>query len=231
MARDVFAALTAEFGEKKSRQMGIKTVSCAGSLLLGLGTLVLGVATLSVFTCANALYTFGTAFAKSCALAGLFAGRSQQEQFRYYKLSGLVLVLASVMYIIYSVRQLVFPENISVHMYAALGIATLSFTEITLNIIGVVRERKNHAPLFHALKMIDLASSLISLVLTQAALLSFASTQVQAHPQANAAIGVLMGAAAVVLGFLMIARIHKLQRCYPDPQEEENGKDPCIGRQ
>jgi len=99
-------------------------------------------------------------------------------------------------------------------MYVGIGIATVTFTEVGLNIRGVILTRHNHTLLFHAIKMINLSASFIALVLTQTALLSFTEIEsdVLEIAKANGAIGIMMGILATVIGIYMICRIVKLKK-------------------
>lgn len=199
-------------GKSAGRSLHITTAACLSNVVLGTGKLVVGVCTLSLFTCVCALYTFGIVTAKCFALAGIVKEENTKQQYRCYKISGLILILASTMYIVYSMGLFLSPVNSSYHMYAALLIATFTFAELFFNIKGVITERHNPSPLIHAIKMINLASSMVCLVLTQAAILSFADTQVSSHSSVNGFMGILMGSAAALLGIYMIIRITRIQR-------------------
>lgn len=110
-------------------------------------------------------YTFGIVIAKACALKGLVKGKVPGEQNHYYKLSGIILIVASVLYVVYSTRLLWHPMVSHYDKYIGLGIATFAFTELGLNIRGVIVERHNHTLLFHAIRMINLAATLIGCVM------------------------------------------------------------------
>lgn len=200
-------------GNKRSkRSLKVTGAACIANTFVGIGKLVMGILSLSLSTCVSAFYTFGMVFAKSCAIAGIFKATNKKEQYRYYVLSGIILIAVSVFYILYSVRLFFYPETASYHMYVGMGIATFTFTELALNIRGVIIERHNHTPLIHAIKMINLASSLICLALTQTALLSFADTKSPVvQSQANGLIGVIMGCVATIIGVAMIIRIKLIQ--------------------
>ncbi|MGN0607144.1 MAG: hypothetical protein ACI4JM_11540 [Oscillospiraceae bacterium] len=109
------------------------------------------------------------------------------------------------------------PPTAVYHKYIALGIAAVTFTEIVINIRGVIIESKSSSPLFHALKMINLASSLISLVLVQNAILSFKHFEDEVSEKklaqmSSGLIGIFMGSIAAVLGIIMIIRINRMQK-------------------
>ena len=202
-------AITKRLGQRVSFSLQTTSAAVVGNVFVGIGKLALGIFSLSFFTCVSALYTFGMVVAKCCALAGIFKSKSENEQYRYYTLSGIILIVTSLLYIAYSVRLFFHPTTSIYHMYIALAIAAFTFTEIAINIRGVIVERHNNTPLIHAIKVLSLASSLICLSLTQAAILSFASTEVDTHPAANGLIGLFTGALATGLGIFMVVRARK----------------------
>lgn len=201
-----------------ARALHLAGVSGAGNIFLGLGKILSGLLSLSVFVCVNGGYTLGMVVARYCALAGVIRAKDVREQYRYYRWAGKILILSSLLYMVYSGWAYFHPKYIAYHMYVALAIATVTFVEIGLNIRGVVVNRKNKTPLLHALKTINLAASLISLVLTQSAILSFAQGGYH-DPSANALLGILMGACAALLGVFMLWRIKRIEA----KNQQENG--------
>lgn len=79
----------------------------------------------------------------------------------------------------------------------------------------------------HALKTINLAASLISLVLTQSAILSIAQGGYH-NPSSNALLGLLAGSGAALLGIFMRWRIGQIE-AKTNRNEEEETSDPDLG--
>lgn len=185
--------------------------SCICNFFLGTGKLVLGLISLSFFTCVSAFYTYGMVLARICALKGM--GKTREKQLLHYRLTGMILIMASLLYTFYSTRMLRYPEPPHYDKYVGLAIATFTFTEIGLSIRGVVIERKNKEPLYHALKMVNLAASMISLVLTQTALLSFTHQgEIGYNPSfSNGVMGLLMGGISTLTGIFMLIRVKKMR--------------------
>lgn len=115
--------------------------------------------------------------------------------------------MSSLLYVLYSVHLFRHPITGIYHMYVALAIAVFTFIEIAVNIRGVIVYRHDHPPL---IKMISLASSLICLVLTQSAILSFAEPGSPGVSQYTAFTSVSMGGIAAFLGILMIRRLRRV---------------------
>lgn len=199
-------------GRPVGRSLHLTGAACAGNALVGLGKLIVGIVSLSPFACASALYTFGMVTAKSYVLAGVVREEGAGDQRGRYRRAGLILIGVSLLYMLYSARLFFYPANSAYPMSVALAIAAFTFTELTLNLRGVIIERKNHTLLVHAVKMLNLASSLICLVLTQTAILSISSDRMESHSAANGLIGVIMGGAAALLGAAMVLRVGRIQK-------------------
>ena len=202
-------AIHRAYGASASRTLHLAGISGVCSILLGLGKIVSGVLSLSVFVCINGLYTLGMVLARYCALAGAIRTQDPHQQYVYYRRSGKILIAASLLYISYSAWSFFHPKWVSYHMYVALAIATFTFTEIGMNLYGMIANRKNRTPLLHAIKTINLAASLVSLVVTQSAILAFAGQGY--NPAVNALMGMFSGTCAVLLGGFMLWRIERIQ--------------------
>lgn len=207
--RDSSRKIREQYNPAASRSLHLAGMSGAANLLFGLCKIISGALSLSIFVCVNGCYTLGMVMARYCALAGVLKGKDRKTQYRHYQWAGIILIIASLLYMSYSGWLYFHPKQVAYHEYIALAIATVTFTEIGLNLRGVLLFRKSATPLLHAIKTINLASSLISLVLTQSAILSFAE-EGQHDPAWNAILGVLMGGCAILLGLYMLSRIKRM---------------------
>ena len=200
-----------EHNRSDSRSLHITGATGIFSILLGLGKIISGIVSLSVFACMNGCYTLGMALARYCALVGLLQKDkdAKRNSYFYYRLSGIVMVAASLLYVAYSLWTIWHPKTVYYGEIIAITIATIAFAEIGMNLRGVLKYRKAKLPVLHCLKTISLGTSLISLVLTQAAILAFAD-DVQ-NPSVNGLLGSIMGGVAALLGIYMIWRISKME--------------------
>lgn len=203
--------IQAEYPAATSRMLHLAGASSTVNLLLGLGKLLFGALSLSAFVCASGLYTLGMVLTRYCALTGVVRGKDASTQHHYYRCSGVMLVFTSLAYMVYSGWLYFHAKEVAYHEYIAMAIATFTFAEIGLNIRGVVLYRTDKSLLLHAIKTINLAASLISLVLTQSALLSFAEEGGH-DPAVNALLGLVMGGCAALLGIYMIWRVGRIKQ-------------------
>ena len=213
-AKDTSDLFTKLYGSKLGRSLHITGATATASTLIAMGKLIIGIMSLSLFTCVNAFYSFGMIGAKGIALTGIRKAQDRNKQYVYYFWSGAILIISSIVYMSYSIRLFFSPISSAYHSYVAIGIAAVTFTEIGLNIRGVTITRHNQTLLIHAIKMINLSGSLISLVLTQTALLSFTKNEADLLEisKANGEMGLLMGMVATLIGIYMICRVKKLKK-------------------
>lgn len=186
-------------------------VSIAVNAVMAISKIVIGILTFSLFMCVNAFYNIGIGLAKYQSLTGIKKTEHKDQQYSYCAIVGTILLITSVVYIIYSLRlfagaKLVFKYPMEV----GIAIATFTFVEIGMNIKGTISARKHPMPLISAIKQINLASSLICLVLTQTALMSFAH-----DGDSSVAVGitgVLFGTSASIIGIVLIIRMSRIKK-------------------
>ena len=178
-----------------SQTIRFTALNCLGSLILGFGKLLLGWTASSFFTCVSALYTFGMTAARITLINGAQENADIRKRIR---ISACLLIVSSLFYGLTSIRFYLIPETDVWPLSPALAIAAFTFAELALNIKGSWQTRRRREPLSHALKIINLASSLACLVLTQKVLLSLSDPL--SHSAANGFFGMLMGGTAMLLG-------------------------------
>lgn len=119
------------------RMVRFAKASVVANALLAIGKICVGIFTPSLFVCVNALYNVGIGLAKHYCLLGIDKSEDDKQQYKYYRIVGVIILLASLVYMIYSVRM--FVGHKSSYQYSddiAVAIAAFTFTEITVNAIG-----------------------------------------------------------------------------------------------
>lgn len=115
---------------------------------------------------------------------------------------GVFVILASIIFVMYSVWIIVFHKMVNYNLYTALMIATITFYDIGYSIYGIRRSIKNNNNQNKLLMLVKLATALISLELTQAALLSFTRNNID-NSLYNGIIGIVMGFCSFVIGIII----------------------------
>ena len=122
--------------------------------------------------------------------------------------SGLLVIVASAVYLGYSVYIFLFGSSASYHMYIGIGIAAVTTYEIVVAICGILKAKKRKDVYTEMLRYINLASALISVSLTQTAILSF--TNEGDMSRAYAIGDAIFGFLALLVGVGMLLRANQL---------------------
>ncbi|MFT4214609.1 MAG: hypothetical protein QM622_07520 [Microbacterium sp.] len=183
-------------------------------LLMAGGKGALMIVSPSLFILANVVFTLGLAGVKLIVvLADRQLRRTGDEAVlkRAYRLSGRILLLLSLAYAALCL-PLVFGEGRTERYTSevAIAIATVTFVELGFSLHGFASSRRRGDLLMEAVKLSNLAASLIFLVLTQTALLSM--TSASDHSRYNGICGIVMGAGAALISLrLMLRRVPQVR--------------------
>lgn len=189
-------------------------LSVAVNAILAMGKIGMGIYSLSVFLCINGLYNIGIGFAKATSIKWYLDRKKapdehRKDEYRVYFIIGMIILAASILYMAYCIRLLMGNHsNIKYSDIVAITIATFTFTEVGMAVHGIVTTRKNREPIMEAVKLTNFAASLISLVLTEAALLSFTY-------EGNSSVycgitGIIFGGVAAMTGLYMMVHITRI---------------------
>lgn len=163
-----------------------------------------GIISFSFFFCISALYSLIIAYAKYNALAGI-STKDEKEQNKHYFSIGLTILTSGIIYIIYSTRMFtgvtIFPQ-LSIEI--AITIAAYTFLGLILNIRSYIISRKIKNLISQAIRLTNLSSSFICLVLTQISIMSVAY-QGDAS-LANGLSGIVFGSLVILIGIFMITK-------------------------
>jgi len=184
----------------KSKKLVFIRVSILKDTLLVAGKSIISIISFSFFMFANALYSAGMGIARSIAVK--MHTQDRKKQIESYRIVGIIILFASICYVLYSVR-LFFGGKVGTYsMTIALVIALYTFVEFGINIKEAFRLRKSKALEAKALRAVSFSSTLICFVLTQTAIMSVASEGDNSF--ANALSGVVFGGLAALCGLFVI---------------------------
>lgn len=208
LLKSASSAIRKQNNRKTARSLHISGTTGIFNVFIGLFKLVSGILVLSIFICMNAGYTLGMAIARYFALAGELNTDKQKELKMYYS-SATLMLIASILYVLYSIYSIWHPQIVHYNKSISILIATITFTEIGWNISRIIYYRHDHSSAIQLIKIINLATSIISLELTQAALLGMKGSH---NPAYNGFLGSLLGLIAIVLSGLVFWKINNLRR-------------------
>ena len=160
----------------------------------------ISIASVSFFMFVNALYSAGMGIARFIAVK--MHKQDLKTQIKSYRYVGIIILASSFCYVLYSIRLFFGGSTGNYSMYIALIIAVYTFVEFSINIREAIRLRKSKSLEAKALRAISLSSTLLCFVLTQTAIMSFASEDNNSFH--NAIAGLVFGGLAALVGLYII---------------------------
>jgi len=184
----------------KSKKLVFTRVSILKDVFLVAGKSIISIVSLSFFMFTNALFSAGMGIARFIAVKMHTQDRS--GQIASYRHVGIIISAASICYVVYSARLFFGGKSGTYSMSIALVIALYTFVEFGINIKEAFRLRKSRALEAKALRAISFSATLLCFVLTQTAIMSFASEGDNSF--SNALSGVVFGGLAALTGLRVI---------------------------
>lgn len=173
--------------------------------LIGVGKIIMALLSHSWLVFIHAVYNIIKASAKHYAL------KERKEHYSTMFYSGLLVIAASTIYLVYSIYIYAFGSTASYHMYIAIGIAAVTTYELTVAIHGLRKAKRTDESQKETVEYVNLASALISVSLTQTAILSY--TNKGADMSKAYAIGdAVFGFLALTVGLFMLLRANHLEK-------------------
>lgn len=187
---------------KQNKTVWVTRISIRKDIILVLGKLMFSIFTVSFFLFVNALYTAGMGVARFIAL--YYSKKEWKEQIRGYFLIGIGILVGGSSYVIYSLRLFFNEKTTTYPMVVALIIAMYTFWELFVVIKNYIKARMINDILSEELKLIGLSSTLICLVLTQVAIMSFSYDGDASFY--NGLSGIVFGSLSALVGVYMMIR-------------------------
>lgn len=176
----------------KQKYEKFKPYMYIGNLIVFLIKVILFFITLSWILLISSFYNLGIGLARK----KVFSKNNN------YISIGIFVSLASLFFILYSIWIIVDHKIVNYNLYVGILIATVTFYDIGHSIYGIVKSIKHNNSQNNLLMLVNLATGIISLELTQAALLSFTQIGVD-NSLHNGLLGIVVGVCAFLIGILI----------------------------
>ena len=176
----------------------IKPFTFLNSFGMGLLKIIVAGITRSKGLFISSFYNFFVSITKRKALK-----KDEKSGYKKYSMIGVLIIIASILFINYSIAVMQLHLTSSYHMYVALLISAITFTDIVLAIIGIVSAKKQEDLQKEMQKYVNLSTALISLSLTQTAILSFTNVG-EDLSKWNGIVGMVFGSLTCIIGMYMV---------------------------
>ena len=171
----------------------------------------------NLFLLANVLFSLGVGVAKALAVRSYRRARSSEhaaapsavEQYRAAARIGMVLTASAALYVGLCLPLLLGTTvSVAFEPLVAEILALIAFVELGFAITAAIRMRRSKQPLVRSIRVVNVGSGLVLLVLAQAAILSFATT---VESSWGVGISALLFGGATLLGGVSLV-IHSSRR-------------------
>ena len=193
------------------KYISFRKISTSLNAILGLIKIILAIFSNSILLFIYSFYNISMSIAKRTSVR-----EKQKYEYENFYFCGIIVLISSISYVLYSDYIYFNGSNAEYHMYIAIGIATLAFYNITAAIIGLIRAKKRKDIKNQTIKLTNLASSFISMSLTQTAILSF--TTKSDMSKYNAIGGIIFGMLSAIVGIYMIIYTIRIKSKEPEAE-------------
>lgn len=157
--------------DKTKRIKFITFLTMIYNFIWSVAKIIFGVFSTMFFFCLSGVMTLLIGFIKK-----IFYNNIEHDSFKIkYKKSQIInilLIIIGILFIVYMLKLIFFPESSSYSLIASITIAAFSFGELGVSIYNIVQARKSKDILLTNLRNCNFASALFAIVLTQTAILS-----------------------------------------------------------
>lgn len=174
-----------------------KKVITSTNSIVGIFKIILAIISNSLLLFIYSFYNVSMSIAKRTSVR-----EKQNHKYENFYFCGIIVLVSSISYILYSDYIYFNGSNSEYNLYVSIGIATLAFYHITMAIIGLIKAKKRKDLKTKTINLTNLASSFISMSMTQTALISVKSNDDMS--KYNAIGGILFGILALIVGIYMI---------------------------
>lgn len=206
--------------KKEERVMFFLIFTTIGNILIALFKFILSLILPSLWFFVNAIFMLVLSFARILSIMDyskikLIQNKEEIKEIGYknYLNNGILLIVLGIMYFFVNVYIYYKGTNTTMHEYVTYLVALVAFWSIGSATYGMIKYKRNHAPILKAVNLTNFANALTSIMLTQIVLLdTYADANVYNSNLMNGLTGMGIGIIIVILGLYMIIGINKMRR-------------------
>ncbi len=170
----------------------------------------------SYFLVVSSFYSLGIGLTLQLFFRGVNQSKLvQTKEKKYVILIYMGLLISSIIYSFYMIRLFYIEvTEFNYGMLVSLGIAVVSFVELGIAIRGLVKSYHLRDSLLTARKTVTLTNAMVALVVTQSAIMTFATNDGSSYQMYSAISGISVGIMAILISSIMLVR-HLLMKHTP----------------
>ena len=180
--------------------------------------LILTIITPSIWLLSNCIFYILIALARYLSVKSYLKIRTEQDESLKYDVSsknyfynGLLLIFSGVAYFVISIIMYYRETETIFTGLTVYTVATIAFWNLGISIYGLVKYKRKQSPIIRATKIINYASSMISIVTTQVVLLNEFGNGAR-YNEYNALTGMIVSLVIIIMGAYMAINIKSERR-------------------
>ena len=205
--------------KKEDRVMFFLIFTTIGNMFIAIVKLVLSLTLPSLWFFINAIFMIILSFARFFSIKDYSKTKLTQDKeeiqkigYKNYLNNGILLIILGIMYFFVNVYIYYKGTHTTMHEYLTYLVALVAFWSIGSAIYGMIKYKRNYAPLLKAVKLTNFANALTSIMLTQIVLLdTYANTEIYNSNLMNGLTGMGIGIIIIILGLYMIIGINRVK--------------------
>lgn len=206
--------------KKEERVMFFLIFTTIGNILIAILKFILSLILPSLWFFINAIFMLVLSFARILSIMDyskikLIQNKEEIKEIGYknYLNNGILLIVLGIMYFFVNVYIYYKGTNTTMHEYVTYLVALVAFWSIGSAIYGMIKYKRNHAPILKAVNLTNFANALTSIMLTQIVLLdTYADANVYNSNLMNGLTGMGIGIIIIILGLYMVIGINKIRK-------------------
>lgn len=206
--------------KKEERVMFFLIFTTIGNILIAILKFILSLILPSLWFFINAIFMLVLSFARILSIMDyskikLIQNKEEIKEIGYknYLNNGILLIVLGTMYFFVNVYIYYKGTNTTMHEYVTYLVALVAFWSIGSAIYGMIKYKRNHAPILKAVNLTNFANALTSIMLTQIVLLdTYADAKVYNSNLMNGLTGMGIGIIIIILGLYMVIGINKIRK-------------------
>lgn len=206
--------------KKEERVMFFLIFTTIGNILIAILKFILSLILPSLWFFINAIFMLVLSFARILSIMDyskikLIQNKEEIKEIGYknYLNNGILLIVLGIMYFFVNVYIYYTGTNTTMHEYVTYLVALVAFWSIGSAIYGMIKYKRNHAPILKAVNLTNFANALTSIMLTQIVLLdTYADAKVYNSNLMNGLTGMGIGIIIIILGLYMVIGINKIRK-------------------
>lgn len=191
-----------------------------GNILIAILKFILSLILPSLWFFINAIFMLVLSFARILSIMDyskikLIQNKEEIKEIGYknYLNNGILLIVLGIMYFFVNVYIYYKGTNTTMHEYVTYLVALVAFWSIGSAIYGMIKYKRNHAPILKAVNLTNFVNALTSIMLTQIVLLdTYADAKVYNSNLMNGLTGMGIGIIIIILGLYMVIGINKIRK-------------------